>query len=145
MPCQLPSDCLNEILECLEHDKVSLHSCLLVNLLWCEISVRILWRDIWGFYDTVTPQYQLDVSLQIISTLVACLPNESKDLLYKNGIYITPTWKHSLFNYVSFCKALSVDEIDRLVGRFFKNQPISRDLRSSYKDLVIQEIFKSLF
>ena len=42
----LPSDCLNEIFENLEKDKTTLHSCLLVNHLWCEVSVEILWRDI---------------------------------------------------------------------------------------------------
>ena len=92
MPQRLPVECLNEVFEYLEEDKVALHSCLLVNRLWCEISVRILWRDIWSFNDTVTLEDQLNLLLQInkiISTLVACLPNESKDLLYKNGIFIT--------------------------------------------------------
>src|SRR5204863_4293737 len=52
MSCPLPTDCLNEIFENLDDDKITLHSCLLVSRLWCKISVRILWRDIWGFkYD----------------------------------------------------------------------------------------------
>ena len=42
MACQLPVECLNNIVEYLEEDKPSLHSCLLVNRLWCEISVRIV-------------------------------------------------------------------------------------------------------
>ena len=49
MPFLLPADCLNEIFENLEDDKVTLHSCLLVNRLWCEVSVRILWRNIWNY------------------------------------------------------------------------------------------------
>src|SRR5437764_13145513 len=57
----LPSDCLNEIFEYLEDDKVTLRSCLLVNHLWCEVSVRILWRSIRNY-----------------NTLIACLPNDSK-------------------------------------------------------------------
>ena len=72
---QLPADCLNEIFEYLEKDKFTLHSCLLVNHLWCEVSVRILWRNIFLI------QYRLDVSLKLLDTLIACLPNESKDLL----------------------------------------------------------------
>ena len=43
---QLPADCLNEIFEYLEEDRVALRSCLLVNQLWCEVSVRILWKNI---------------------------------------------------------------------------------------------------
>ena len=46
---QLPADCLNEIFEYLEKDKATLRSCLLVNRLWCEVSVRILWRNIFDF------------------------------------------------------------------------------------------------
>ena len=75
MPCLLPPDCLNEIFEILEEDKITLHSCLLVNHLWCEISVRILWRDIWGFvYTFPNEQQQSQVRLAILSTLISCLP-----------------------------------------------------------------------
>jgi hypothetical protein len=42
MVCQLISVCLNDIFEQLEKDKLTLHSCLLVNRLWCKISVGIL-------------------------------------------------------------------------------------------------------
>src|SRR3954471_8748001 len=98
MTCKLPVDCLNEIFEFLEEDKVTLHSCLLVNRLWCEISVRILWRDVLSFKYA---SYQSDVSSQILNTLISCLPNESKELLQKNEISIsTPTSKYPLFNYV---------------------------------------------
>jgi len=48
-------DCLNEIFDYLEQDEPglrSLRSCLLVNRLWCEVSVPILWKSIRN-YDTV--------------------------------------------------------------------------------------------
>ena len=40
MPILLSVDCLNEIFEKLEEDKITLHSCLLVSRLWCKISIR---------------------------------------------------------------------------------------------------------
>ena len=43
---KLPADCLNGVFEYLEEDEATLRSCLLVNRLWCEVSVRILWRSI---------------------------------------------------------------------------------------------------
>ena len=87
---KLPADCLNEIFEYLEKDEATLHSCLLVNRLWCEVSVRILWRSIRNY-----------------STLIACLPNESKEILYKNEIiFSTLTSKPPIFNYASFCKSI---------------------------------------
>src|SRR5436305_15288006 len=85
MSCSLPADCFNEILEKLEGDKITLHSCLLVSRLWCKISVRILWRDIWRF------KYNASA---ILSTLISCLPSESKELLHKNEI----SFQHLLQN-----------------------------------------------
>src|SRR5436190_18873892 len=116
MPCQLPADCLNEIFEYLEKDKVTLRSCLLVNRLWCEVSVRILWREIRNY-----------------NTLIACLPNESKEILSKEGI-ITSTLAAPTFNYPSFCKVLSVYGVNKEIRKLFKNQHY----------IVAQEIFKLL-
>src|SRR5437016_10415006 len=110
MAYQLPVDCLNEIFEYLEEDKPSLHSCLLVNRLWCKISVRILWRNIWNSSHILRNR-------RLLSTLIACLPNESKELLFENVIFIsTPTSKPPLFNYASFCKVLLIYKIVYMIN-----------------------------
>jgi hypothetical protein len=139
MPCQLPADCFNEIFEYLERDKVTLRSCLLVNRLWCELSVRILWRNIWS-----SIQYRSDVQSQVLITLISCLPNDSKEFLYKNGIFIsTPTWKTSLFNYASYCKVLSIHEIDQMIKRVLENHQFTTSQSLDYnKYLLSQEILK---
>jgi hypothetical protein len=119
---KLPDDCLNEIFEYLEEDKATLRSCLLVNRLWCEISVRILWRRIRNY-----------------NTLIACLPNDSKDILFKNGV-ITSTSaasKSLMFNYASFCKFLPVSQVCDKIDQLLENQQ-----SVSSRNLVIQEIFK---
>src|SRR6202012_1676698 len=63
---QLSFDCLYEIFEYLENENETLRSCLLVNRLWCEVVVRILWRDVNNYLN--------------FRTLIACLPNESKEI-----------------------------------------------------------------
>src|ERR1043165_1944639 len=104
MILRLPIDCLNDILENLEKDKTSLRSCLLVNRLWCTVTVRILWRNVWEF---IRGRYDQRTSSSILGTFIACLPNESKNLLSINKISIpTPTPKSPLFNYVSFIQTL---------------------------------------
>ncbi|RIA84324.1 hypothetical protein C1645_832437 [Glomus cerebriforme] len=116
MSCQLPADCLNEIFEYLEEDKPALYSCLLVNRLWCKISIRILWRNIWNFRCSIAYQHRPKVSLKILSTLIACLPDESKKFLNNNGVLIpTPTSEPPLFNYPAFCKFLSIYDIFQIV------------------------------
>ena len=107
---QLLTDCVNEILEYLEHDKVSLRSCLLVNRIWCEIAVRILWRD--------TRNY----NISNFRTLIACLPKESQKILCENGIDIsTLTSKPPMFNYASFCKVLSVSQVNYKIGQLLSS------------------------
>src|ERR1051325_2565752 len=112
---QLPADCLNEIFEHLENDNVTLHSCLLVKRLWCEVAVRILWR------------YGQNYNTKTFITLIACLPNESKEILHNNGITISfPSSKPPIFNYASFCKSLSAYKINLNILRLLTNkQPIS--------------------
>src|ERR1043165_5463975 len=103
MSYQLSADCLNEIFECLEKDKVTLHSCLLVNRIWCEVSVRILWKSIWNY-----------------NTLISRLPKESKEILRDNEILIpTSTSKSPLFNYTTFIKSVYVDNIVQNIGKLF--------------------------
>src|SRR5581483_9370093 len=107
----LPADCLNEIFEYLEDEVIALHSCLLVNRLWCEIAVRILWRDIWNY------------STRNFRTLIACLPEKSKKILYDNRIIVpAPTLNPPMFNYASFCKVLSVNRVNYMIKQLLRTQ-----------------------
>ncbi|GBB90421.1 hypothetical protein RclHR1_17380003 [Rhizophagus clarus] len=139
----LPTDCLNEIIEHLEKDKNTLHSCLLVNRLWCKISVRILWKDVWDYKD-IYQQRSLGMATSILSTLVACLPNKSKENLHKNEITIsTPTSKSPLFNYASFCQVLLICEIIKMVYNVLRDMPSVNSLSLQDRNcLVTNEIIK---
>ncbi|PKC69786.1 hypothetical protein RhiirA1_533171 [Rhizophagus irregularis] len=139
MSSQLPTDCLNEIFEHLENDTITLHSCLLVNRLYCKIVVEILWRNVCN-----SNYFRPYISLSIISTLFNCLPKESKDLLHKNGIcFITLIQKPPLFNYPSFCKAISISKINHMIENVLRSQQLitSRDLNHS-ELLISHEILK---
>src|SRR6266536_4322363 len=67
---KLPADCLNDIFEYLEDDNVTLYSCILVNRLWCEVSVRIFWRSIWNYNNR-----SYNKLINTISSLMTKLPN----------------------------------------------------------------------
>jgi hypothetical protein len=126
---QLPADCLNEIFDYLEEDKFTLHSCLLVNRLWCEVSVRILWKNVWNY-----------------KTLIACLPKESKEILYENKIIITTTKSKSpLFDYTTFIKNLSIYNVHDMIKNILQNyQSITPQNLNYKKYIVAQEIYKFL-
>ncbi|PKY28491.1 hypothetical protein RhiirB3_444681 [Rhizophagus irregularis] len=143
MAYKLPVDCLNEIFEYLEMDKFTLHSCLLVNRLWCEVSVRILWRNILDFNNG--NKRSIKIKSSILSTLIACLPNESKKLLHDNNIFISiPTSKPLLFKYASFCKSLSIYWFNRIIIGALGSRK-SFNPKSKYRNsLVASEIIKML-
>ncbi|PKY54507.1 hypothetical protein RhiirA4_473358 [Rhizophagus irregularis] len=106
---QLPADCLNEIIEYLKDDKITLCSCLLVNRLWCETSVRTFWRDSGNY------------NIRHYRTLIACLPNESKKIIYDKGIVISsPTLKLPIFKYETFCKILSISRVYKKIGELLE-------------------------
>jgi len=119
---------LNEIFDYLKDTKVTLLSCLLVNRLWREVSVQILWRSVWNY-----------------NTLIACFSNESKEILYKNEIFIpTPTSNPPLFNYIAFIKNLSIHEINKILKILEIDQSIiiSKSLYYNKYIVLMQEIFK---
>src|SRR5438034_5017020 len=143
MSSQLPIDCLIKILECLEEDKVALHSCLLVNRLWCKISVKILWREI-GIFKHKMNKIS-DRSLKILRILITCLPNESKDLLFKKGVS-TSTSKSPLFDYALFCKAISIPHL--MIDDYSYKKRFSETIIDCYRNcyrtyFITQEILKS--
>src|SRR5205823_668611 len=105
-----------------------------------RISVRILWRSF-----TLPINHNVKLVSAILSTLIACLPNESKELLHKNEILIsTPTSKPPLFNYASFCKALSINEFVQIINDdVLKNeQCITSQSHEDRNHLITKEIIK---
>ncbi|RIA85146.1 hypothetical protein C1645_879499 [Glomus cerebriforme] len=119
---QLPVEIFDEIFKYLEFDKISLNSCLLVNRLWCKVSVKIFWKSIRNY-----------------NTLIACLPDESKEILYENGILISTSMPPPTFNYISFCKFLSIKELNYNIQKFFNNNQ-----QKDITEKMSKEIFKFL-
>src|ERR1041385_4855534 len=104
---QLTADCLNDIFEYLEEDKFTLYSCLLVNRLWCEVSVRILWRNIYSYYARHrTSAYK---------TLLSAFQLNLKKFWI---IIPTPTSKSPIFNYAAFCEVLVIGQVDSEIRQF---------------------------
>ena len=84
-------------------------------------------------------------------TLISCLPNDSKEILSKNGIIIskngiiisTPTSKYPIFNYAAFCKFLIIHQVDNDLEILLKDQQsISKQDLADKKDVLVPEITK---
>src|SRR5687768_13674966 len=121
---KLNKDILFLIFEELQNDSKSLFSCLLVNRLWCETVIPILWRDPWCYEDDIN--YQKKSSLYHIITF--SLPNDVKEFLTNKGIPISH--QSLLFDYLSFCRSINI----KVIGNI-----ISLDSSSIYVQFLLQQ------
>src|SRR5205814_2135283 len=101
----------------------------------------ILWRD---FRYSVSWEQSM-ICTAILGTLIACLPHESKELLKDELFISTLTLKPPLFNYVSFCKVFSINELFRIIYDVLNDdsdddESTSTSLNNSH--LVAEEILK---
>ncbi|GBB84538.1 hypothetical protein RclHR1_01110023 [Rhizophagus clarus] len=93
---KLNSDNLVLIIERLNDDRKSLTSCLFVNKLWCQTSLRILWKDPWNLF---LNEDNLDKAKPFFRTILSQLPESSRKLLTGKNIKIE--YQKPLFDYVS--------------------------------------------
>ncbi|CAG8498489.1 7497_t:CDS:1 [Acaulospora morrowiae] len=134
----LPGDILSEILAYFQdphhvhNDKQTLYSCANVSKSWCDIAVRYLWSDTINFISCP----------KAILTLLSFLPNESKELLIRNGVSIIKNRFHHpppLFDYPTFCRTLTISH----VGHFWNPEEESDLIEHDYKlHLIRQELYK---
>ena len=108
---KLNKDVLFLIFEELQNHSKSLFSCLMVNKLWCETSIPILWRNPWK-YDI---NYRNKSYLYSIITFY--LTDDTKDFLRREGILIPIVlYQTLLFDYLSFCRSIKVNTLNRIIS-----------------------------
>lgn len=98
----LNSDNLVLIFERFYDDKKSLVSCLFVNRLWCQTSLRILWKDPWSLF---LNEDKLERAKPFFRTILSQLPDDSKKILAGRNIKIEP--QKPLFDYVSHLRYIN--------------------------------------
>ncbi|GES74581.1 hypothetical protein GLOIN_2v1765889 [Rhizophagus clarus] len=97
------------ILEELQDDKRTLYSSLTVNKTWWEIIIRILWKNPWKY---ITDEFK-EFSFFVI--IISHLSDESKNNLKIQGIDLpTVSSQKLLFNYISFCRHLNFNALDKI-------------------------------
>ncbi|GBC03748.1 hypothetical protein RclHR1_00530023 [Rhizophagus clarus] len=144
----LPEDCLREIFRYLEHDRRihDLHSCLLVNRMWCDTIVPILWKNpigiswenkgtenLFGWDNIKTNEFWE----RFARTTLSCLPSESRKLLMNYNIKLNiKIPEYSTFNYVGYIQFISYRIILRCI------EEILDDKINSNGNILENEIWK---
>ncbi|RIA80474.1 hypothetical protein C1645_838631 [Glomus cerebriforme] len=127
---QLNKDILFLLFEELQGDSKSLFSCLLVNRLWCETVIPILWRNPWNYVINYKNKSYL------FAIIAFYLPIDIKEFLKSQGInFPSISYQSLLFDYLSFCKSINVKIIDSII-------PIGSSLE--YNQFLLQQEFYNL-
>ncbi|RIA82595.1 hypothetical protein C1645_880975 [Glomus cerebriforme] len=127
---QLNKDILFLLFEELQDDSKSLFSCLLVNKLWCETVIPILWRNPWCYNINYKNKSYL------FGIIAYYLPVSNKEFLIRQGINFPPIlYQYPLFNYLSFCRSININIIDSII-------PIGSSL--DYSQFLLQQEFYNI-
>ncbi|GBB92353.1 hypothetical protein RclHR1_00020056 [Rhizophagus clarus] len=152
---KLIPDIFDLIIRELGDDYGALFSCLLVNKLWCKLTIPILWRDCLGRKPELTPTIRIRLLIRygirsllrephekkilLVKILFTFLSEESKNLLIENGIDLSfiPTQK-PLFNYLCFCKSIATFDVAEYIKGCF-DPPLSKD-----QEQIMEEEFNNM-
>src|SRR5690349_9764819 len=108
----LNEDILILIFEELQEDSKSLFSCLMINRLWCENAMPILWRNPWCYNGI---NYSNKSSLFII--IAHYLFDNIKEYITNQKIQLTLAIQQSLlFIYLTYCRSINVNTIDSITS-----------------------------
>src|SRR5437016_4280899 len=118
---KLNRDILYLMFKELQDDKKTLFSCLTVNKTWCETIVPIIWRDPW--------KYLKGKKLLLFNIIISHLSDESKNNLKTKGVNsLTKFYQRPLFNYISFCKHLNLNNLNDTIDYLYENSGIRKEI-----------------
>ncbi|GBC24617.2 hypothetical protein GLOIN_2v1881452 [Rhizophagus irregularis DAOM 181602=DAOM 197198] len=143
-PFPLTIDCLEEIFSHLIDDKLTLFSCILVNSLWLNLCIPLLWNNP---FDYSIPQKN---QLRLIRTYISCLSINDKQKLLK--FYLDPL-KYSqislhhepLFIYPKYLRGLNYNNFDSAIKNYcYWNRPLINPLTDSLDELKFSKEIRTL-
>ncbi|CAG8681955.1 30380_t:CDS:1, partial [Racocetra persica] len=115
----LPDDIIYDILPHLHDDMRTLYRCLLVNRLWCRITVPILWRRPFTISSKPFTNKHRTSRTLIIQTYVSCLNQDELAYLIPYKIDFLDI-QSTLFPYEKYLQELSDNAIDKGVKGWFQ-------------------------
>jgi hypothetical protein len=103
----------NEIIQYFQNDCLTLHSCILVNRLWCRLAIPLLWEDPFSI--------KIPKIHRFIAFYLHKLNDDDKIKLNEYGINSDLFSSNTLFNYFSFIKCLKTQRISSVIMTWAKN------------------------
>jgi hypothetical protein len=133
---------LNEIIQYFHHDYKTLHSCVLINRLWCRLTIPLLWGDP---FSIEFPKYYHFIEIYLHS-----LNDDDKTKLKEYGIDNDLFPSNTLFNYPSFIQHLNTHRINKSIRNWEAAISTSTNNKAQHfysmdNSKFMKLIYKSLF
>ncbi|RGB39437.1 hypothetical protein C1646_754485 [Rhizophagus diaphanus] len=125
------------IIKQLENNRGTLFNCLLVNKLWCELTIPILWEN------CLSHNLKSRCIVSLTKVLFAFLSEESKNLLIMNEIDLSfIQTQRPLFEYITYCRSIVTFDVIEAINICYKS-PLSinqeKIIESEFYDMILDK------
>jgi hypothetical protein len=137
---------INEVIQYFRYDYKTLHSCILVNRLWCRLTVPLLWEDPFSI--------KFPKNYRFIEIYLNNLNEDYKAKLNEYVIHNLFPSNYTLFNYPSFIQHFDTDKVRNSIEKWIKTATkeqysnyliLNTNLSYSQTANFAKFIYKSLF
>ncbi|PKK61115.1 hypothetical protein RhiirC2_792299 [Rhizophagus irregularis] len=129
---------LNEIIQYFRNDFLTLHSCILVNRLWCRLAIPLLWED---------PFSNPTANYHFIRNFLYNLNDNDKTKLIEYEINIDLIPSNTLFNYPNYIKCLNTWKIfhynEKWIDFIKLGTPLNSDKIKEISKIIYNSILKN--
>ncbi|CAG8764924.1 30241_t:CDS:2 [Gigaspora margarita] len=113
-------DCYAVIMDYLQDDKATLHSCVLVNRMWCRLAVPLLWSRPFNLVSqNKLNTIERNASL-IISTYVSCFSDLERQRFIDEGFDLPLNYNKPFFDYTRYLRSMDAAMFDCAVQHWTK-------------------------
>ncbi|CAG8559781.1 8980_t:CDS:1 [Diversispora eburnea] len=109
MANKIPTEILTKILNNVQSTE-DLHSSLLVNRIWCKVTIPILWELLLG-QECCTDDKKLRKKALCIRTFISCTDTQARTLLSEYGFDLSSSPPQATFDYPSFIHKLIINNL----------------------------------
>ncbi|GBB86051.1 hypothetical protein RclHR1_01250014 [Rhizophagus clarus] len=103
---------INKIIQHFHHDYKTLHSCILVNRLWCRLAIPLLWKNPFS-HKSPKNHHCIEICLHNLNDDDKIKLNEY--VMHKNLFYL-----NTLFSYPSFIQCLETHKIINSINKWIE-------------------------
>ena len=92
-----------------------LHSSLLVNRIWCKVTIPILWELPLGQKFSLFNYKKKELCIR---TYISCMDTQARTLLTQNGFDLSSSSPQATFDYPSFTHKFRIDNLFDFISEY---------------------------